>query len=76
MNDKIKTNGGITSRLGEKFHKEIERIKDQRLRNGNSKDRVSTEKITNCIVRYDYWKHISNKIIEFSEEELNEYGKG
>ena len=74
--NKAKTNGGIASRMGEKFHKEIERIKDQRLRNGNSKDRVSTEKITNCIVRYDYWKHIANKIIEFEEEELNEYGKG
>ncbi len=74
--DKVKTNGGITSRMGERFHREIERIKDQRLRNGKSKDRISTEKITNCIVRHDSWGDIAEKLIQSEEEELNEFGKG
>lgn len=76
ISNKVKTNGGITSRMGERFHREIERIKDQRLRNGKSKDRISTEKITNCIVRHSSWKDIAEKIIQSDEEELNEYGKG
>ena len=51
-------------------------IKDKRLRNGKSKDRVSTEKITNLIVRHSSWEQISNKIIEADEEEVNKFGKG
>ena len=73
---KTKNNGGIPSRMGERFYQEIELIKDKRLRNGKSKDRVSTEKITNLIVRHSSWEQISNKIIEADEEEVNKFGKG
>lgn len=73
---RIKKNGGITSRMGERFHREIEIIKDKRLRNGNSKDRVATEKITNLIVRHTSWSDIAKTIIEADEEEVNKFGKG
>ena len=71
---KIKKNGGIMSRIGERFYKEIERIKDARLKNGKSKDRVATEKITNLIVRHKLWPDIANEIIEADEKEVNKYG--
>ena len=73
---KSRKNGGVQSRMGVKFYKEIEQIKDKRLRNGKSKDRVATEKITNCIIRHSSWPDIAKKIINSSEEEVNEYGKG
>ena len=73
---KSKRNGGVQSRMGERFYKEIERIKDKRLRNGKSKERVSTEKITNLIVRHSSWSEIADKIIEADEKEVNEHGKG
>ena len=44
--NKIKRNGGVQSRMGKRFYKEVELIKDKRLRNGKSKERVSTEKNT------------------------------
>ncbi len=74
--NKIKRNGGVQSRMGERFYKEVELIKDKRLRNGKSKERVSTEKITNLIVRHKLWPEIAEEIIEANEEEVKEYGKG
>ncbi|TET07431.1 MAG: hypothetical protein E3J83_05075 [Candidatus Atribacteria bacterium] len=73
--DKIKKNGGVMSRVGEKFYKEVERIKDARLKNGKSKDRVATEKVTNLMIRHEDWKNIATRIIEASEEEVERYGK-
>jgi len=69
-------NGSVQSRLGERFYKEIELIKDKRLRNGKSKERVATEKITNLIVRHTSWADISEKIINAEETEVEEFGKG
>ena len=74
--DRIKTNGGVTSRMGERFYKEVELIKDKRLRNGKSKERLSTEKITNLIVRHKLWPEIAKEIIEADEEEVKRYGNG
>ncbi len=72
--EKIKKNGGKMTRVGERFYKEIELIKDKRLRNGKSKDRVSTEKITNLLVRHNSWPKIVNEIIEADEVEVNKFG--
>lgn len=69
-----KRNGGILSRMGLKFHHEIEAIKDARLINGTSRERVSTEKITNLIIRHKHWKGIFEDLVKASEEEVNEYG--
>ena len=71
---KIKKNGGVMSRIGERFYKEIERIKNARLKNGKSKERVATEKITNLIVRHKLWGDIANEIIEVDQKEVNKYG--
>lgn len=68
------TNGGTMQRVGYKFLAAIEEIKDKRLLNGNSKERVSTEKISNMIVRHKSWKEISKHIINASGEEIEEYG--
>ncbi len=65
---------GMQSRIGKRFYKEIELIKDKRLRNGNDKDRISTKVITNLIVRHSSWSEIAKKIIEADEEEVYEYG--
>ena len=72
----MKNDKGRQSRIGEKFYKEVEIIKDKRLRNGKDKDRMSTKIITNLIVRHDLWLDISKKIIEADEEEVKEYGQG
>lgn len=75
MPGKTKKIGGVMSRIGERFYKEVELIKDKRLKNGKSKERVATEKITNLIVRHSSWPEIAKKIIESDEEEVNIYGK-
>lgn len=72
----MKVDKGRQSKIGERFYKEIENIKDKRLRNGKSRDRVATKKITNLIVRHTLWPEISNSIIEADEQEINEYGNG
>lgn len=72
-----KTLNGLQSiqcRNGRKFYEEVEKIKDKRLRNGKSKDRVSTEKVTNLIVSHKGWEGIAADIIEISEEEANKHG--
>lgn len=74
----MKSNDDIQARVGLKFHAEILRIQDARLRNGKSKYRVPMSKITNMITRHvdnKEWKTIVNSIINASEDEINEYGK-
>ena len=73
-NGRNKKCGGVPSRIGEKFHLEVEKIKDARLRNGKSKDRVSTEKLTNLVTRHNLWPEILTSLIDASEEEVNEFG--
>ena len=70
-----KKNGGVQCRIGTNFYKAIEEIKDLRLRNGKSKDRVSSEKITNMIIRHADWKNIFNDMVNCPEESINIYGK-
>lgn len=76
MLNRIKKNGGKASRIGEKFHKAIEKIKDMKIENKTSKsrDRVSTEKITNLIIRHKYWPEILKNIVDAPEEEVQRYG--
>lgn len=68
------TNGGISSRMGEKFYDAVEKIKDQKLRNGTSKERISTEKITNMMARHLSFWPICQEIIDSKEEEIKKYG--
>lgn len=64
------------ARIGGRFHEEIVKIQDARLRNGKSKNRVSMEKITNMIVSHkEAWEIITKDIIQAEEEEINNYGK-
>ena len=67
-------NGGVQSRLGHRFCNELEKIKDAKLRNGTAKDRISTEKISNLIVRHNNWEEIKKHIIEADEREVREFG--
>ena len=69
----LKKNGGVSSRLGIKFNESIEQIKDQRLLNGKSKQRVSTEKITNLIIRHKSWLSISEDIVKAEQKEVDQY---
>ena len=75
MKDKNNKNGGQHARIGVKFFNEIEKIKDLRLRNGTSRERLSTEKITNTIISHKLWEKIKEDTIIISEEEINKYGK-
>lgn len=77
----IKENGGRMTRIGSKFHKELEEIQYEKLKNGTGLDEktkkiVSLEKLSNMVVRnVKYWKYIKEEIIKASQEEVNEYGK-
>ena len=66
--------GGVTARIGYKFSDAIEKIKYSRLKNGKSNYRISTEKITNLIVKHNSWKDISNDIVNVKSEEIEEHG--
>ena len=72
----MKIDKGNQSRIGQKFYKEVELIKDKRLRNGKDKNRISTKVITNLITRHISWPDIVIKIIEANELEVKEYGNG
>jgi hypothetical protein len=67
--------GGKQCRIGIRFFENIEEIKNNRLKNGKSKDRVSSEKITNMIIRHLSWKDIFQDIVNCSDEEINQYGQ-
>lgn len=75
MKEKNNKNGGQQARIGIKFFNEIEEIKDLKLRNGTSKERLSTEKITNMISSHLIWKKIKEDITLAVEEEINRHGK-
>lgn len=81
---KIKENGGKMTRIGSKFHKQLEEIQQAKLKNGTgidptTKKIVSIEKITNLITRHKYWKDleegIKQDLIKASQEEVKRYGK-
>lgn len=65
----------VSAKIGKRFHKEIENIKDERLRNGKSKDRPSTHKISNLIVKHKHWKEIKKDIINLEQEEFDKNAK-
>lgn len=67
-------NGGVSCRMGINFYTQIEMLKDEKLKNGSSKDRIATEKITNLIVRHKAWKDIFKDISISPQEEVNHYG--
>ncbi len=71
---KSKKNGGVPSRMGYKFHEAIEDIKDKRLKKGMDRGRISTEKVTNLIIKHNSWKGVSDDIIEADEAEVEKYG--
>lgn len=71
----IETNGGVPARIGKKFHTEIERIKKERIIKGKLKDIISTEKLTELIIRHKDWEKVSKDLIELSEEELKKIFK-
>lgn len=65
----------ISARVGKRFHEEIENIKDERLLNGKSKERPSTPKISNLIVKHKLWKEIKEDIINLKGEEFEQNAK-
>lgn len=67
--------GGKISRIGLRFFSEIEKIKDIRLKNGKSNERIATEKITNLIINHKFWRNISEDIMQAEQEEIDQYGK-
>lgn len=68
-------NGGIKARIGSKFLKSLDEIKDKRFKILGKKGFISTEKITNLITHHKYWKEIGEEIVKAPEEDINKYGK-
>ena len=63
---------GVQQRVGHRFDEELEEIKVARIENKKSKEKVSTAKISNLIVRHKNFKKIKEDIIELEEGELDE----
>jgi len=61
---------GKMARVGELFQKEIKDINKKRIEKGKSEDKVSTEKISNLIVKHYEFKKIKKEIINLEEEVL------
>lgn len=74
MGNKLVTNGGKHARIGLNLHAAIEKIKDARLLNGKSKERLPTEIITNLIFEHTDFKVIAQNIIDLEEEEVFKHG--
>lgn len=71
---KMEKKYGTQARIGERFSKEIEDIKIDRIKNGksNPSNTPSTRKITDLIARHKHFNKIKDDIIELEEEKLNE----
>jgi len=52
-----------TARIGKLFSKEIEKIKDERLKLGIDKKRKSTRRLTDLIVKHESWEKIKSDTI-------------
>lgn len=62
------------ARLGNNFFKRIEEIKNARLKKGIDKERISTEKVTNLIIKHNSWSDVEKDIINATSEEVEEHG--
>lgn len=63
---------GVQQRVGHRFDKELEEIKVARIKNKKSKEKVSTAKISNLIVRHKNFQKIKEDIIELEEDKFDE----
>ncbi len=72
MPEPIKDPQNVTARIGENFSKEIEEIKDERLKRGIDKKRKSTRKLTNLIIKHNNWEKIKEDTILINLKENGE----
>lgn len=54
----------ITARIGEAFNKEIQEIKEARLKSGIDKKKKSTRRLTNLLIKHKHWPKIKGEAIE------------
>lgn len=61
-----------TTRIGEKFMKEISEIQKKRIDLGKDKKKRSVRDLSNLIIRHDFWEEIKEDMIEldFKREEI------
>lgn len=59
----------VTTRVGERFNKEVEEIKKKRIELGIDKKKKSTRFLSDLIVRHLLWKKIKEEIIKFKGKE-------
>ena len=64
MNSKSKT-----TRIGEDFNREIEKIKKARIDLGLDKKKKSTRTLTNLLIKHDSWAKIKQDTIEINLKE-------
>lgn len=53
----------VTARMGEDFSKELEEIKEERIKRGIDKKRKSTRILTNQIIKHRDWETIKEDTI-------------
>lgn len=56
-----------TARLGERFTKEINEIKEKRIEEKTDKKKKSTRFLSDLIVKHKDWKNIKKDIIKFKD---------
>ena len=54
-----------TTRIDVRFNKELENIKDQRLKRNIDKKRISSNKITSLIPRHKKWEKMKEDIVDY-----------
>lgn len=69
---KMEKKYGKQARIGMRFYDEVEEIKLERIKNGKSKDKPSTEKISNLIARHKGFKKVKEDIIKLEEDLIDE----
>lgn len=71
MSRKTNKSGSLLARIGKYFNKEIEEIKEERLKLGMDKKKKSTRLLTNLIIKHQNWGKIKQDTINIKLEGNN-----
>ena len=66
--------GGVQSRIGKRFHEEIQKVR-KRILFKTSLNNLSMEEVTNLLTRHKLWTQLAEDVGNIKEEEIKQYGK-
>lgn len=58
-------NKNVTARIGTSFSKEIEEVKELRIKSGLDKFKISTRELTDLLIKHMLWNKIKSEMINF-----------